>query len=84
MQQTKNKRLRPKRRAETTDFNEAMNRPKIYPQNLSIEDRKFNEWVEKIKNSPINQNKKLRVKQTVLKPIEKIPVRRKAASFSDC
>ena len=48
----------------TTDFNEAMNRPKKHPQNLSIEDRKFNEWVEKIRNSPFNQNKKLRVKQT--------------------
>ena len=62
--ESKNKQLRPKRRMGTTDFNEAMNRPKIHPKNLSIEDRKFNEWFEKIKNSPINQNKKLRVKQT--------------------
>ncbi len=58
----KNKQLRPKRRMNTTDFNDIMDRPKEHPQNLTIEERKFNEWFEKIKNSPINQNKKLRVK----------------------
>ena len=54
---SKNKQLRPKRRMGTTDFNEAMNRPKKHPKNLSIEDRKFNEWVEKIRNSPLTKTK---------------------------